>query len=706
MKIRFRNFQAVVFLIFAQSACAVDFATEIIPVFTRAGCNAGACHGAAAGRGEFRLSLLGGDPAADYEAIVYDLEGRRINLAHPEKSLLLGKPTGLLEHGGEVVLDAEGAGAERLRDWVVAGAPRGGKRQLERFDVTPESGTVERVGESTQLRATARFDDGTTEDVTSWTVFAAADRASVEIDAERATAKVLRRGQHVVIARFLDRVVPLTLTLPLSDAAVDLSSQPRANFIDDEILSKLEQLRISVAPRADDATFLRRTTLALTGTLPSSHNAEAYLVDDSSDKRIRLVDRLLASEEFVDYWTFRFATLLRIRALPKDREAARVYHEWLHDQIAAGTSLDEVARAMLTATGDSHEVGPANFARMASDPRAHAELVSAVFLGARLQCANCHNHPLDKWTQDDYHGLAAVFAKVQRGRIVSVSSRGAVTNLRTGEPAIPRLPGTCYLDPEDDCREELAEWLASPDNPQFARATVNRLWAAMMGRGLVEPVDDLRDTNPATHPELLNRLANEFIQHEYDIRHVLRLIARSETFARGEGDRMNAADDRYYSRALRRPLEAEVLADAIAEVTEVDDVYGVSPPGTRAVELFDPATPAESLDILGRCSREMSCEGEAIGGGLPAKLHQLNGELVNRRITDPKGHLHKSITNGKSNEAIVEDFYLRALGRKPTESERSFWQAELNGDNDKKRVVLLEDFVWSLLNSSEFTTNH
>jgi hypothetical protein len=422
------------------------------------------------------------------------------------------------------------------------------------------------------------------------------------------------------------------------------------------------------------------------------------------------VERLLASEEFVEYWTFRFAMLLRLRALPNEREAARVYHDWLREQIRAGTPWDQVARELLTATGDSHAVGPANFARSASDARAQAELVSQVFLGVRLQCANCHNHPLDRWTQDDYHGLAAVFSRLERGRHVALSARGSVTNLRTGEPAVPKLPGDRFLDAGADCRVELADWLTQPENPYFARALVNRLWQVMFGRGLVEPVDDLRSTNPATHPELLDRLAADFVAHGYDLRHTLRLIALSETFQRGEANSnpsdAGLVDDRFYSQALRRSLEPEVLADAIANVTGVPDQYGSEPDCTRAISLFDPATPAVSLDILGRCSRTASCEGSTAGGGLPARLHQLNGELINEKITTSEGRLHQHIAASTPNRDIIEDFYLRALSRLPSDAEKEFWQRELLGVEAAQRTHRLEDFVWSLLNCDEFTTNH
>ncbi|HXG10020.1 MAG TPA: DUF1549 and DUF1553 domain-containing protein [Gemmataceae bacterium] len=685
----------------------VDFDTEIIPVLTRAGCNAGACHGAAAGRGGFRMSLLGSDPAADYDAIVHELEGRRINLARPHESLLLAKPTGRMAHQGGEVLEPDGPGARRLADWIAAGAPRLQARRLIGLEVSPARRVVAKAGAQVQLTATARFDDGRSEDVTFWTVFTAGDPAAVEIESETARATIHRPGQHVVIARFLDRVVPLTLTLPLSDTPVDLSKQPRANFIDDEILKTLTILRLPVSPAADDATFLRRVRLDLTGTLPRRDEVEAFLTDRSADKRAKLVDRLLRSDAFVDYWTFRFAMLFRIQSLPNEKEGAWAFHSWLREQIRRGTPMDEVARALLTAVGDSHVVGPANFARVAGDARAQAELVSQVFLGVRLQCANCHNHPLDRWTQDDYHGLAAVFARLERGRVVRVTPHGAVSNPRTGEPAVPRIPGVRNLEAGTDGREAFARWLTEPDNPYFARAIVNRLWRAMFGRGLVEPADDLRDTNPATHPELLDRLAADFVRHGYDIRHTLRLIALSETYGRsGASNAGNEADDRFYSHAYHRPLEPEVLADALADVTGVSDRYGDEPLGTRAITLFDPRTPAPSLDILGRCSRQTSCEGTTAGGGLPAKLHLLNGELINRKITAPNGRLHCLIAAGKTDEEIVTDFYYRALGRPPTGAEREYWGRRLAEAGKAKRAEWLEDFVWALLNCSEFSTNH
>ncbi|MEX2142555.1 MAG: DUF1549 domain-containing protein [Pirellulales bacterium] len=689
------------------------FDTEIVPVLTRAGCNAGACHGAAKGRGGFRLSLLGGDAAADYAAIVQEREGRRINLAWPEASLVLAKPTGLLDHGGDVPLDADGAGAKRLVDWIAAGAPRGPPRRLTQFEVNPPAAVVLHAGATLPLRAIARFDNGPAQDVTAWTVITAADPSALAIDASSHRATVLRRGQHTAIARFLDRVVPLSVTLPLADEPVDHASQPRAGFVDDEILATLTTLRLPVSPPADDRAFFRRVWLDLAGRLPPLNELATFLADPASDKRARAIDRLLASDAFVEYWTLRLGRLLRAASLPGDATGVEIYRRWLADQIAGGVSFDEVARQLLTATGDSHRVGPANFVRTATDARDHAELVGHVFLGSRIQCANCHNHPLDRWTQDDYHGLAAVFARLERGRVVTVAARGAVTNLRTAEPAVPRIPGNRDLDPNADNRAAFAAWLTAAENPYFARATVNRLWQALFGRGLVEPADDLRATNPATHPELLDRLAADFVASGFDLRHTLRQLANSETYRRSATALpANAVDDRFYSRAYARPVEPEVAADMIADVTGVADQFAQQPPGTRAVALFDPHAPAPALDVLGRCSRVSSCDGGTAVGGLPAKLHLLNGELVNGKIAAADGRLHRLVDAGASDEAIIAEFYVRALVRGPSEAERKFWQdaaaaavAQPDEAATRARAQFLEDFVWSLLNSREFRMN-
>jgi hypothetical protein len=682
----------------------IEFQRHILPLLTRAGCNAGACHGAATGRGGMALSLWGSDPDADYFALVEQWEGRRTNLARPAQSLIVLKPTGMLDHGGDVALDDRGAA--QLTAWITAGAPRGPTRRVVRLEVEAEPAWVDTADTPVQLRAVARYADGTREEVTHRALWRAADPGSATLDIDQAQVRLLRPGRHVVTARFLDQVAPCLVTRPIGDMSFDHAAQPRANYVDDFVYQSLTELRLPCAGPADDESFVRRATLDLIGRLPAPTEVDAFCRDERAEKRGQLVERLLASDAFADYWAYRLATLLRSRGLPNDRQAPRVFHAWLRDQLRGEARWDQMVHEMLTAVGDSHEIGPANFARMASDPRAHAELVSYALLGVRMQCANCHNHPLDHWTQDDYHGLAAVFARVSRHRHVGILTRGGVTHPRTGGDATPRIPGVGPLPPDEDPRRALAAWLTAQDNPLLATAIVNRLWQALFGRGLVEPVDDLRATNPASHPELLEALTSELIASGYDLRQNLRRMALSHAYGRAA---LPATSDHralaWYGGASVRPLPAEVLADAIAEVVSVADHYEGYPAETRAIELVDPTVPAASLDILGRCSRTASCDDPTLGGGLAAQLHLLNGAPINAKLAAAHGRLQKLLTTGATTPQIVVEFYRRAYGRLPRPTEASFWSAQIPAD-DLHREPALVDFVWSLLASQEFTTNH
>lgn len=684
-----------------------DFDTDILPILTKAGCNAAACHGAASGRGGFKLSLFGGSPAEDYDAIVRQLKGRRIDWITPSESLLIAKPAGHLEHGGGVRFDDDGQEADLLARWIQNGAPRVGRR-LTDLRIAPRESSFDSVPATARIEVFATLDNGTKNDVTEDAVFIAADPAAVEIG-DNGTLTVKRRGRHTVVVRYLSEVQTVQITVPVNDTSIDTASSPRHNWIDEEILDTLSALRLPPSGPAEDAALLRRVTLDLTGRLPTLAAIRDYVEDDSGTKYVALLDRLLDSPEFVDYWTYKFAKLLRLRASPREQDAAEAFHGWIHQCIAENRSLDSMTTEMVTAVGDTHEVGPANFYRAAGDARSQAEYFSEVLMGVRLRCANCHNHPLDRWTQDDYHGLAAIFARVQRGREIRILSRGEVTHPGTGEAAVARIPGDRFLDKQPDQRLPLADWITDGENPYFARAMVNRVWKSLMGRGLVEPTDDLRATNPATHPGLLDRLAADFSKHGYNLRHTIRLIASSAAYQRSSRPLPeNAADDVYYSHALRRPLEAEVMADAIADVTGVTEPFGDQPPGTRAVTLVDPQTPSTTLDVLGRCSRDDTCETAPAStfSSLTTRLHLLNGPLLNKKITSTDGRLHQAVQNGESNEAIVDQFYRRALGRPPTVREAEFWKNELMSDSETDRVKRLEDFVWSLLNCQAFVTNH
>ena len=696
----------------------VDFENDLIPVFTKFGCNAGACHGSAAGRGEFKLSLFGGNPKADYKAIVRQLAGRRINLIHPEQSLVILKPTAQTSHGGGQVLSEDEEAIQLLRNWIKQGALYQTLRKLERIEISPQKQIITNLENPIQLQATAVYSDNTSKNVTRWTVFTPEDTSAIEIDVSSATAKLSRPGRHIILARYLTEVVPIELIAPLNDVNIHnlqktIDKRPTSStdtFVDKEIQKLLTILRLPVSAPIDDATFLRRVTLDLTGRLPTVATVKAFIADSNAKKREILVDKLLESDEFNEYWTLQFAKLLRIGAKERNTQGAYVYHQWLSNQIRDGVGYDKIARSVILATGDTHEIGPANFYRTVDGPREQAEFMSELFMGVRLRCANCHNHPLDKWTQDDYHGLTAIFAKIENAQVVKLKPSAEVIHPATREMTVPRIPGEKYLPTDTkDGRYELVEWLINTDNPYFAKAIVNRLWKAMMGRGLVEPVDDFRATNPATHPELLTALANDFISHGYNMRWTLRQIALSDAYARSSHALpQNKSDDRFYSHSVKKALSPEVLADAISDVLGVPDSYGDEPLGTRAVSLFNPNAESDALDVLGRCSRETSCEhsDEAIDG-LQRKLHLFNGDLLNARIAVQDSRLNKLISQGTSPKEIVTEFYISALNRYPTDSDTAFWQQYIDfNESASSQSTILEDMVWSLLTCNEFVTNH
>ncbi len=698
-------------ILFAVSICVVDFDTDVLPVLTRAGCNAGACHGAAAGRGGLKLSLFGGDPAADYRAIVQDLEGRRVNLVRPERSLLLLKPTWEVDHEGGQRFEADSPQTRLILEWIKAGAPRLAQHRLVRLHVEPADAAVAHVPAKVQLAVNAEFTGGSAQRVDDTAVFTPADPASTVVDS-RGVVTVLRPGRHTIVVRYLTDVVAVQITAPHANAPLELATLARNNWIDDEVNGALAALRLPPSPRAEDQGLLRRVTLDLTGRLPTPERVRGYLADRSPGKFAAEVDRLLASPEFTEYWTFRFARWLRVRTGPNDEAGTKALHGWLREQIAAGRPLDEWTAELVTAQGNSHEYGPASFHRNAADARGEAEYVAESLLGIRLRCANCHNHPLDRWTQDDYHGLAAIFARLDRGPIVSLKTSGEVIHHLTQEPAIPRLPGERFLPPADDNRAALADWITRGGERRFAKAQVNRLWQALFGRGLVEPIDDLRATNPASHPQLLDRMADDFASHRYDLRHTLRLIANSAAYQRGSQPLAAAkSDEQFYSHALARPLIPEVLLDAVCDAlgmpVQFNDSQRELPPGVRTIGLYSPELATPALGPLTGCAIGRPC---AISGDSPAslddlavQLHWINGQLVNSRIGDPSHAVAKLAHGHEPLDTLIEEYYVRTLSRLPTGEEQSFWQKQLSGPSPAERCL---DFAWSLLTCREFVTNH
>jgi hypothetical protein len=697
-------FSALVFL--APHGDGICFDREIIPVLTKAGCNAGSCHGAAAGRGDFRLSLFGSNPAADHRSIVDAFQGRRVNLHQPDRSLLLRKPTGELEHGGGQLFALDASESQIILKWIGQGAQRHAAPPLERLMVTAEQTHFESVPNQTNVRAEATFADGTRRTITELVTFSSMDSTALLVGSER-EIQLLRPGQQVLLARYMDHVEAVQFSAPMGNAPPNALWEKAENFVDREILKKLNELRLPPSPLANDTEWLRRVHLDLTGRLPAIDAVKSYLqsVNDTTRAELRekIVDELLNSTAYVDYWAWRFAGDLRMRSFPNEEQPLAAYHDWLREIIKQDQGFDLLARLLLTSDGDSHVIGPANFGRMVRDAREQAELVGQFFAGVRLGCANCHDHPLDRWTQDDYHGLAAVFARVQRSRHVRFGERGEVTNLRTGEPATPRIPGQRNLPALGDHRSEVADWVLDEQQDLFSRVMVNRLWKALFGRGLVEPVDDLRLTNPATHPDLLALLARDFAANSFRLRHTLRRLALSHTYARSKEILPgNQADDRYFSRAFPRHMEPAIFVDAIQDVTEISEPIAQAN-FERAIHFVDSSLPLPTLDALGRCQLGPSCDATPTGTyNLSAQLQLLNGAVINQKLRDPRGRLQRQWAENLPLDQIVQEWYLVALSRSASPTELEHWTNELATDDRQEQQKRLEDFAWSLLNSRAF----
>jgi len=690
-----------------------DFHTQILPLLTRSGCNAGACHGAAAGRGEFRLSLFAADPVADFEAITLERHSRRISLTQPQHSLLLKKACGQLEHGGGQILDPSGPEASLLLKWIASGAPAGPHRYPVSLTVSPPNYATPVTPASTQLQVTARFNDGSAKDVTRFCRITSTDTSAITVsDSDSVT--ILRPGIHHIVIRYLSQTQLFRVQSPFPHQTSPAPATTRTDsLIDSHIQQTLQQLALTPASQAAPEIWLRRLYLQIAGKLPPPEDVRQLVTSDSPELRQQIVDQLLTSDACTDYWTLQLAQLLQLHSLPNEPEAFLASSAWLRNAVATELPLDHLTRQLLLAAGDSHSNGAAGFSRMATDARSQAELVGQAFAGLSLGCANCHNHPLDRWTQDDFHGFAAIFAPVDRGRNVQFTGRGTVTNPRTGEPAIPRIPGLTDLSPASDLRPAVADWLTSGPAPPLAINLTNRLWKHMFGRGLIEPVSDLSLTNPATHPELLTALAKDFVRNQWSLRKMLRQIVLSDTWSRSsatpadslaaEHPSLQNAAALFLARRTPLPVPAEVLADAIADVCDIP--LNLSPqPAARAVQVLDPARPAAELDPLGRCRRLSSCTLNSAPPELPlsAQLHLLNGTLINTRVSAPDSRLHKMLQAGSSDTNIITTFTLLALSRLPRTDELQTWQQQVAAKSSDERRQLLEDFLWSLLNSQEF----
>ena len=702
-----------------------DFAEDIVPLLTRAGCNSGGCHGRATGQNGFHLSLFGYDPEADHAAITRREGGRRISPGRPTSSLLLAKGTGAIPHTGGPRFAIDSVESRTIAAWIGDGAPRTrgpAHGPLAEIKVEPKSALLDGPGER-QFRVVARYGDGSERDVTRQSGYQALDDSAARID-PNGRATLLRRAETDLIVRYGSRVVSARIGAPMNPGvSFDFKSLARRNVIDEELFRRLEARNVPPSPAAGDTAWLRRVMLDLIGRQPRPEQVRAFLADSNPLKRTNLIEELLKDRDFSRFWLIKVGDLLEVTsARPEFISTAGTYQSWLSARLVENAPWDRVVYDLLTVLGDpaSKESAPANYALESADPKIQAEKAAQRFLGYRLRCAQCHDHPFDVWTQDDYYGLAAIFARAgptsremetpgMNGRIrVGILPGGTVEHLRTGRPASPRLLAGWAIEvaAEEDTRVAFARWLTEPSNPQFSRATVNWVWAQFFGRGIANPPDDLSAANPPVHPELLDALARHFVAHKFDLRDLIRTIVSSEAYGLSSAPAPgNAEDDRLFSHHRPRPLTAQQMADAVAQVTDVVNRFRDKPAGTRAIEVADPATPSLILDTFGRCSRVAGCaEVPTPDLSLRQSLLLIGGEVIDGKVSSPGGYLENLLDLKPSPGEIVENLYYRTLCRPPSRDELARWTAELSREVSIREAA--QDLFWALLSSREFAFNH
>jgi hypothetical protein len=693
----------------------VSFRNDVVPAFSQAGCNMGACHGTPTGKGGFRLSLRGYLPDQDYQVLSREAGGRRVNTFAADSSLLLQKPLGEVPHEGGLRLFRATKTFEFLHDWIAEGAkddPDAAK--AVKLELKPGARVLNAPAKTQQLIAIVTYSDGTTRDLTPLCWY---DSSSTEI-AEVATDGYVtfkQRGEAAIIAHYKDLVANVRLTHLTDVAGFKLAEVPQDSPIDRAVFSKLNRMRISPSELCTDEEYVRRVYLDTIGLLPSPEETARFMSDTSPDKRKKLVDELLNRPEFNDFWALKFADVLRSNSRLIQAKGAHVFHRWIRQAIERRMPLDEFVRDLLTAEGSSYRNPAANYFRISRDPENSVETTAQLFLGVRIQCAKCHNHPFERWTQDDYYGFAAFFAGVRqkKGTLpdeeVIFAGGGEVRQPRTGQVMKPKALGSDVLEDSEKAaarRVRLATWLTQPQNPFFARSLANRIWFHMIGRGVVEPVDDFRDSNPPSNDELLDALSTELVNSKFDLRALIRLIANSRTYQlSARPNELNANDAIYFSHAYTRLLPAEVLLDAISSVTGTTTPFNGLPNGARATQIPDGQMDNPFLKTFGRPARELACECERESeSNLSQALQLIGGQTVNGKLRDDNGRMAALAKSDKSPEQITRELYMLALSREPNSSEVAAAVKHLTQAKDRRQAV--EDLGWVLINTKEFLFRH
>jgi hypothetical protein len=692
----------------------VHFANDVLPLFSKLGCNSGGCHGKASGQNGFKLSVFGFDPAADYDAIVKQARGRRLFPASPRHSLLLAKATARLPHGGGQRM-AEGSGDyQLLLAWIAQAAPIGDDNapSVVAIRVSP----IQRVlapSAQQQILATAVYSDGSLRDVTAAATYTtnAPLVSDVQPGGLAETGQV--PGEAAITVNYMGHVAVAAFQVPRAEAPAIYPDLPVHNPIDELVWSKLRNMGILPSELADDATFLRRLYLDTIGTLPEPQEVRAFLSDTAPDKRGRWIEAVLARDEYADYWALKWADVLLVDRKQLGERGAFELHRWLRRQFAANRPYDEWVKELITAGGNSAREGPVNFFRAVRTPEELARNVSQAFLGVRIECAQCHHHPFEKWSQTDFYGLAGFFSGIERKAIregrelvyhagyreTRLPLTGAIVATRPLDGQVP--PDLETVDP----RLRLAEWMTAPENPWFSRLAANRLWKHFLGRGLVEPEDDLRTTNPATNEPLLDHLAGQLAADGYDLKSLMRLILNSRVYQLSSAPNdSNRDDDQNFSHYYVKRMPAEVLLDALSQATGTSEVLAGYPPGTRAIALWDNRLPSYFLEIFGRPERNSPCEcGRSSEPTIAQALHLMNAPEVEHKISSASGRVARLLDEQTDEARIVEELCLAALGRGPTERELDVAR-ELFSQAPRQEAA--EDFLWTLLNSYDFLFVH
>ena len=709
----------------AQTPDKVTFLRDVAPILNKVGCTSGTCHGAAKGKNGFKLSLRGYDPDFDYQALLYDLSGRRFNRSDPGRSLMLAKPTQEVAHGGGLRIEPGSKYYTTIYNWISQGVPFGdpAKDKVDRVEMQPSDVELAKPGLEQQIKVIAHYLDGGVRDVTKEAVIASnvPDTADVSSDA---VVKGARIGEATLLVRYEGKfgTVPVTVLNPKPGFA--WKALPQNNYIDQLIDAKLQRLKIQPSPAVDDVTFLRRASEDLTGELPTSEEVRAFLADPAPfhTKRAKMIDNLMARKSYVDHWTLKWGDLLQNNRKYLGDKAVWEFREWIREAVAANKHYDVFVRELLLSRGSSNENPATNYYRVTRDPKPTMEKTTQLFLGVRMVCTQCHDHPFERWTQNQYYEMTSFFSTVglrpgfESGEEIVYDKRDDFDvhhpkDDRVMKPKFLVAATTASIAPTplpDDAnrREAFANWITSKENPFFAKSMANRLWSYFLGKGIIDPVDDIRASNPPSNEALLNALTKDFKDHDFDVRHLIRTIVNSRVYQASIAvNEWNQTDNTNFSHAIPRRLNAEQLMDALTQATGVRPSFAEVPADTTAEEFPDPHVGKDGfLDLFGRPPRESVSESERKTDlSLPQALNLVNGKTISDAIADPDGRIAKVLIGGATDRALLAELYLATLSRLPTSNELDQGMTYLHGDGG--RASRAQDLLWALVNSKAFLYN-